>query len=55
MLRKLYTRKPLNGKTPQWFQDFYNREFLPMKIRNDLILTLAVAILCGIILIFIKG
>lgn len=47
-----YNRKPLNSKTPQWFKDWHGQEFLPIKIRQDILIAIVIGIL---IALFITG
>jgi len=47
VLKKRY-HKPLNGKTPRWFQDWYADEFVPYKVRIDLLLVLGCGIFIGV-------
>ena len=48
-LRKLRS-KTLNGKTPNWFNEFYTAEFVPLKIRMDVLIVLGAGIFIGVIL-----
>lgn len=54
---KLLTRykRPLNNKTPKWFNEWYLLEFVPYKIRMDLLLVLSGGIFIGIIVNLVKG
>ena len=47
--------KPLNGKTPQWFRDWYAMEFVPYKVRQDIIIVLASGTFIAVLVKFIVG
>lgn len=51
-LHKRY-RKELNGKTPAWFRDWYAAEFVPYKVKLDILIVLATGIFIGIVANFI--
>jgi len=48
-------KKPLNNKTPGWFKDWYALEFVPYKIRQDILLILVSGTLVGIIIKIVTG
>ena len=48
ILKKRY-QKPLNGKAPQWFREWYADEFVPYKVRMDLLLVLGCGIFIGVV------
>ena len=39
----------LNGKTPIWFKDWYAEEFIPVHIKVNLVIGMAIAILTAVI------
>lgn len=47
-LTKRY-HKPLNGKTPKWFGEWYTKEFVPYKVKQDILLVMASGILVAVI------
>ena len=48
-------KKTLNNKTPGWFKDWYASEFVPVKVRQDILIVLATGSLVGIIIKIIVG
>ena len=48
-------KKDLNNKTPGWFKDWYAIEFVPVKVRQDILIVLATGTLVGIIIKIIVG
>lgn len=45
-------KKQLNNRTPQWFRDWHSTEFLPVSIRQDILIALVIGLL---IAVFIKS
>jgi hypothetical protein len=54
ILKKRY-EKTLNGKTPKWFKDWYAFEFVPYKVKMDVLLIMGTGILVGIIVSICTG
>lgn len=54
MLRK---KKPveLNHNTPLWFKEWYYKHFMPVKIRQDLILMISGGVLVALIVKMFMG
>jgi len=48
-LHKKYENK-LNGKAPVWFKEWYTYEFVPYKVKMDLLLIMASGIFIGIVI-----
>ncbi|KKL22257.1 hypothetical protein LCGC14_2437240 [marine sediment metagenome] len=48
VFKKKYERK-LNGKTPLWFKEWYAGEFVPYKVKIDMLLILGSGIFIGVI------
>jgi len=55
MMAIIKYRKTLNSKTPGWFKDWYASEFVPVRIRQDILIVLATGSLIGIIIKIIGG
>ncbi|MCK9597468.1 MAG: hypothetical protein M0R06_00430 [Sphaerochaeta sp.] len=53
-LQHPYKRK-LNGSTPQWFKDWYTNEFMPIKVRQDIMIVLLSGIFISIMILFAEG
>jgi len=48
ILKKRYEKK-LDGKTPGWFKDWYACEFVPYKVKMDILLVLGAGIFIGVV------
>ena len=48
IIKKRYEKK-LNGKTPVWFKEWYACEFVPYKVKMDILLVLAIGIFIGVV------
>ena len=42
-------KQKLNGKTPLWFKDWYAIEFVPMRVKVNLLMGIATAILIAVV------
>lgn len=42
-------KRRLNSRTPQWFREWHSREFLPIKIRQDIMIVLGTGLFIAII------
>jgi len=43
-------KKPLNNKTPIWFKEWYGAEFVPVKVRQDILILLMLGTLIKLII-----
>ena len=43
-------KQKLNGRTPVWFKDWYASEFVPVQIKLNIVMGMAIAILVGVII-----
>ena len=48
ILKKRYEKK-LDGKTPGWFREWYAGEFVPYKVKMDLLLVLGTGIFIAVV------
>jgi len=48
-LIKSQYKRPLNNRTPQWFKEWYGTDFVPVKVRQDIILLLLLGMLAKLL------
>lgn len=53
ILKKRYEKK-LNGNPPVWFKEWYACEFVPYKVKMDILLVLGCGIFIGIIVNLVR-
>jgi len=44
--------KELNSRTPKWFKDWYMRDFVPMRARQDIMILILTGIFIALVIRF---